>query len=801
MEEPEQGTTAQHEKDHEAYLSLKRNNNIARITLLSCMQDDFMCEFEEYETLKGNFPISTELTETFHSFERLLTDLGLMGCVRPNVSLGPSFSEESNPPQLVRKNSKSVEASSSRARSRVEATERLTTETRETEARTGPNAGGSNREIDEIEEAEEENQEEDATEAEVAEDNLEAVNHASLPLPRRRVVRPNNVPSSSVTLGAIQAVLEENGLSDQIALIIPEAGDRPWDVPEGFLCIYLTYFTQCGLSLPIPSRLLGYCNRRGVALTQVMLASITNYVGFVSLCEELGEIPTSRLFKDLFSVNIHKSKEWFFAANAKPKKNIVTGPKPSKFNDWESLYFYLEMNDLTVSNSDIPTQSEWKIPIGRHLPSIILNSGLTSEFEETFSEAGKRRWPEVWEEILQRRAKKADSVREPKPRKPKARANKPRAVPRRKAPKPRAQRTRTARMLSLDEIPTLIDEEEPNDTGPIPVPAAAVTEEQPEELPPVANSPDQSGQKKLKKKKSSKKTKKIENSFRAQDAAEEFEPPTAVTSDLALPQDRAKASHSRKRQERDQTKGSPGPEPAKRAKLRFDYDEKTPFEENVDACAELYHKISSQVMSLPSVPELRFPNMYKGIARTTALASQTNNLVAAYEVALFDEQVRVPELEERIAKAKERLATELQINDILHSSVDLLKQESAELEAARAKSVLAKACERLEKVYLVVNQLTGAWTTLTGLGSLDDADRARKPYLVVNQLTGVLGFIKQLKKKGLYEVPPEMVADIEAKHAKALEDFRSVDACVLTEEDKRMSPSADEDDVPAVNVT
>ncbi|XP_024016324.1 meiosis-specific protein ASY2-like [Eutrema salsugineum] len=538
---------------------------------------------------------------------------------------------------------------------------------------------------------------------------------------------------------------------------------------------------QCGLSFPIPSRLLGYCNRRGVALTQVMPASITNYVGFVSLCNELGKTPTSRLFEDLFSVNIHKSKEWFFAANAKPKKNIVTGPKPSKFNDWESLYFYLEMNDLTVNNSDIPTQSEWKIPIGRHLPSIILNSRLTSEFEEAFSEAGKRRWPEVWEEILQRRAKKAGSVREPKPWKPKTRASKPRAAHKRKAPKSRAQRTRTARMLSIDEIPTLFDAEEPDVADPTPVPAAEGTNKQPEEMLPAANSPDQAGQKKTKKKKSSKKIKKVEDSSRAQDAPAELEVPMTVASDLALSQDRAEASHSRKRQAGDRSKGSPGPEPAKRAKVCFDYDEETPFEENVDACAELYHKISSQVPSLPSVPELRFPNMYKGIARITAvLASQTNNLVAAYEVALFDEQ------ESAELKAVKAELTEAQ--SLLSREFEKDKGRLQDMVAhwkAQAKSVHAKACERLEKV----------------IRSLDDADRARKPYLVYNQLTGVLGFIKQLKKKGLYEVPPEMVADIEAKHTKALEEFRSIDACVLTEEDKRMSPFVEEDDVPVANVT
>ncbi|XP_024009235.1 uncharacterized protein LOC112084347 [Eutrema salsugineum] len=693
-----------------------------------------------------------------------------------NPHSSSSSQKESNLPQLVRKNSRSAGASSSRSRPRVEAPEQLATETRETGARAGPNADGVNHEIEEVAESEGANSEGNATEVEAAEDNLEAVNHASPPIPKRRVVRPHDVPSSSLSPGAVRAVLEENGLSDKVIFIIPEAGDRPWDVPEGLLCIYLTYFTQCGLSLPIPSRLLGYCNRRGVALTQMMPASITNYVGFVTLCTELDEIPTSRLFEDLFSVNIHKSKEWFFEANANPRKNIVTGVKPSKYNDSESQYFFLEMNDLTV----VISHAFFSIPDS--LPNL---KQLLVKPENVVG-------PEFGKKFFSAELRKQEP-KPPKPPKPKSRANKPRAAPRRKAPKPQAKQTRTVRMLSLDEIPTLFDEEEPNVADPASIPATEGTNEQPEELPHAANSPDRL------------------------DTAAELDPPTAAMSDLAIPQDQPEASNSRKRQDREHAEDSPEPEPAKRTKVCFDYDEEGPFEEYVDACADLYHKISTEVPSLPAVPELRFPNLYKGIARTTAvLASQTNNLVAAYEVALYDEQVRVAELEERICKAEECLATELQINDSLHTVVDLLKQESSELKAVRAelteaqgllsrefekdkerlqglvahwkgraRSVHAKACERLEKV----------------IRSLDGADRARKPYLVVNQLTGVLGFIKQLKKKGLYEVPPEMVADIKAKHAKALEDFRSIDACVLTEEDKRMSPFPEEDDVPVVNVT
>ena len=48
MTEPPKGNTTQHKKDHEAYGAWKIKNRSARILLLSTMEDDFMCEYEEY---------------------------------------------------------------------------------------------------------------------------------------------------------------------------------------------------------------------------------------------------------------------------------------------------------------------------------------------------------------------------------------------------------------------------------------------------------------------------------------------------------------------------------------------------------------------------------------------------------------------------------------------------------------------------------------------------------------------------------------------------------------------------------
>ena len=44
------GNSTQHMRDLEAYTAWKSKNSTPRITLLSTMQNDLLCEFEEFET-------------------------------------------------------------------------------------------------------------------------------------------------------------------------------------------------------------------------------------------------------------------------------------------------------------------------------------------------------------------------------------------------------------------------------------------------------------------------------------------------------------------------------------------------------------------------------------------------------------------------------------------------------------------------------------------------------------------------------------------------------------------------------
>ena len=86
MKEPEAGTTAQHKRDREAFDAWKRKNSIARITMLSSMDDDIMREFRKHgmamdiwSALKSKFGETSvtrlrSLTIRFDTYKKLPND-------------------------------------------------------------------------------------------------------------------------------------------------------------------------------------------------------------------------------------------------------------------------------------------------------------------------------------------------------------------------------------------------------------------------------------------------------------------------------------------------------------------------------------------------------------------------------------------------------------------------------------------------------------------------------------------------------------------------------------------------------
>ncbi|XP_024016541.1 osteocalcin 2-like [Eutrema salsugineum] len=133
-----------------------------------------------------------------------------------------------------------------------------------------------------------------------------------IPTVRRRIVTPTMVKESCSSKKSILRVLK-HARASRISIKKPKNFQIPWDAPEGYICIYEDYFRSCGLRFSIPSRLIGYCNRRGAVLSQLMPASVTNFVGIQTLGSDIGFEVTISVFEDLCNMKNNK-KPWYFSA-------------------------------------------------------------------------------------------------------------------------------------------------------------------------------------------------------------------------------------------------------------------------------------------------------------------------------------------------------------------------------------------------------------------------------------------------------------------------------------------------------
>ena len=74
MAKPEQGNTAQHRHDMEAYQAYKRKDRVARILLLSSMRNDIMLHFERHRSTQAVWDaVKVQYSETSITRLRQLT--------------------------------------------------------------------------------------------------------------------------------------------------------------------------------------------------------------------------------------------------------------------------------------------------------------------------------------------------------------------------------------------------------------------------------------------------------------------------------------------------------------------------------------------------------------------------------------------------------------------------------------------------------------------------------------------------------------------------------------------------------
>ncbi|XP_019087524.1 PREDICTED: uncharacterized protein At3g60930, chloroplastic-like [Camelina sativa] len=164
-------------------------------------------------------------------------------------------------------------------------------------------------------------------------------------VPRRRRDRmreriPHDTGSSLCDKRYIPCITGLFGTPDDLQVTLPNADERPWDCPAGYLCVYVDYLTDCGLWCPIPEFLTSYCARRKIAFSQLSISSIRNAVGLTIMAG----------------------------------LTIVSGQK-SHIHDWRRRFFYVEINDASIEDPDTICPPNWNFA-----PVAVAGLGKKSSF-------------------------------------------------------------------------------------------------------------------------------------------------------------------------------------------------------------------------------------------------------------------------------------------------------------------------------------------------------------------------------------------------------------------------------------
>ncbi|XP_020888565.1 meiosis-specific protein ASY2-like [Arabidopsis lyrata subsp. lyrata] len=165
------------------------------------------------------------------------------------------------------------------------------------------------------------------------------------------------------TLKSLKKMFTQCQLSADVEFLVPEVHERPSDCPDGYICVYEPYFTECGLWFPLPEFLTSYCSRRNIAFSQLSVASIRNAVGLVIMAAEENIVVNLNLFEEVTTFSIGQKNPGIVCASSRRRFKIVYGAK-KKTNDWRKRYFFVKLNEASVEDIHLSCDNVWKMDPG-----------------------------------------------------------------------------------------------------------------------------------------------------------------------------------------------------------------------------------------------------------------------------------------------------------------------------------------------------------------------------------------------------------------------------------------------------
>ncbi|KFK29567.1 hypothetical protein AALP_AA7G151500 [Arabis alpina] len=142
--------------------------------------------------------------------------------------------------------------------------------------------------------------------------------------PGIELVRIDNMSSQS-TVDTIRDMIRDRGLLIvEEDILVPTTYDRPWTPPDGFLCLYESFFNASALWFPLPKLLIEYCDRRLIAISQLTHAAVRNIVTVLTLAAEIGRSVSCLEFEEMVQFK-RKGRSGRYYSSWFPRLGLLTG--------------------------------------------------------------------------------------------------------------------------------------------------------------------------------------------------------------------------------------------------------------------------------------------------------------------------------------------------------------------------------------------------------------------------------------------------------------------------------------------
>ncbi|KFK44495.1 hypothetical protein AALP_AA1G264600 [Arabis alpina] len=180
----------------------------------------------------------------------------------------------------------------------------------------------------------------------------------------------SNDVESSMNSSRVYSLTPAGGW-EGISIVYPQANDRPWSPPSGYMCMYECFIKNGGLCFPIPRLLLQYYHRRRISLSQLTHGSIRTMMAVVVLAAEHGGIVNLDEFEEISSFSPIGNSGRFYVS-PRGGHQLVKGHSSQVNRHRWSRYFYVEIGRRTIGEFSRPIRAGWKFrlvePVKRKTP-------------------------------------------------------------------------------------------------------------------------------------------------------------------------------------------------------------------------------------------------------------------------------------------------------------------------------------------------------------------------------------------------------------------------------------------------